>query len=235
MKSDIASSTGNTTEAIRCMKLALYYNKKIGYDTGYATSWNNLGYKLYFRKLHQNEKAMAACREALKYVRNDEVIDILKNIANIYTSQGDYEQAFNYFRQAFGNIRPGTDETNLLQVWDDEKSININTEYVINLLLDKAYAYFIRYKKNHEDLDLQHALRIYKTADRFMDRMKISQTELSSKLYWRLASRHLYEQAIESCYLLNNTDEAFYFFEKSRAVSVVRSTPARKNRGQRNW
>ena len=122
VKSDIASSTGNTKEAIRCMKLALYYNKKIGYDTGYATSWNNLGYKLYFRKLHQNDKAMAACREALKYVRNDEVIDILKNIANIYTSQGDYEQAFDYFRQAFGNIRPGTDETNLLQVWDDEKS-----------------------------------------------------------------------------------------------------------------
>jgi CHAT domain-containing protein len=217
-KSDIAASTGNTKEAIRYMKLALFYNNKIGYHTGYATSWNNLGYKLYFRKLHQNDKALAACREALKYVENDEVIDILMNIANIYVSQRDYEHAFDYFRQAFGKIRPGTDETNLLQVWDDEKSGHITTEYVINLLLDKADAYFIRFKQNHDDLDLQHALRIYKTADRFMAKMKNAQTEISSKLFWRLASRRLYEQAIESCYLSANTDEAFYFFEKSRAV-----------------
>jgi CHAT domain-containing protein/Tfp pilus assembly protein PilF len=218
VKSDIAASTGNTREAIRCMKLALFYNKKISYDTGYATSWNNLGYKLYFRKLHQNDKALAACREALKYVKNDEVIDILKNIANIYTSQGNFEQAFDYFQQAFEKILPGTEETNLLQVWDDEKRGNINIEYVINLLLDEANAYFVRFKQKHDDRDLQHALRIYKTADRFMDKMKNAQTEISSKLYWRLAGRRLYEQAIESCYLLGNTYDAFYFFEKSRAV-----------------
>jgi len=218
VKADIAASTGNTKEAIRYMKLALFYNKKTGYHSGYATSWNNLGYKLYFRKLHQNDRALTACQEALKYVDNDEVIDILKNIANIYVSQGDFDLAFDYFHRAFGKIRPGSDDTNLLQVWDDEKSGNTTTEYVINLLLDKADAYFIRFKQNHDDLDLQHALRIYKTADRFMDRMRNAQTELSSKLYWRLASRRLYEKSIESCYLLANADEAFYFFEKSRAV-----------------
>jgi CHAT domain-containing protein/tetratricopeptide (TPR) repeat protein len=218
VKTDIAASTGKTKEAIRCMKLALYYNKKSGYHSGYATSWNNLGYKLYFRKLHQNDKALAACLEALKYVDNDEVIDILNNIANIYVSQGDFEKAFDYFHQAFDKIQPGTDEGNLLQVWDDKKPANITTEYVINLLLDKAYAFFIRYKQNYDDHDLKHALRIYKTADRFMDKMKNDQTEISSKLFWRLASRRLYEQAIESCFLLANTEEAFYFFEKSRAV-----------------
>ena len=218
VKSDIAASTGDTKEAIRCMKLALHYNKKTGYHSGYATSWNNLGYKLYFRKLHQNDKALANCREALQWVSNDEVIDILKNIANIYVSQGDFDQAFDYFHRAFSKIHPGTDENNLLQVWNEEKSGNITAEYVIYLLLDKADAYFIRFKQNHDDPDLQHALRIYKTADRFMDRMKNEQTEISSKLYWRLAGRRLYEQAIESCFLSANTDEAFYFFEKSRAV-----------------
>jgi tetratricopeptide (TPR) repeat protein len=43
VKSDIAATTGNTKEAIRCMKLSLYYNKKSGYHSGYAPSWNNLG------------------------------------------------------------------------------------------------------------------------------------------------------------------------------------------------
>ena len=39
-----------------------------------------------------------------------------------------------------------------------------------------------------------------------------------SKLFWRSDSRRLYENAIEACYLQNNLDDAFYFFEKSRAV-----------------
>ena len=68
------------------------------------------------RKLHQNDKALAACREALKYANNDEVIDILKNIANIYVSQGDFDKAFDYFHQAFDKIRPGIDENNLAAV-----------------------------------------------------------------------------------------------------------------------
>jgi CHAT domain-containing protein len=218
VKSDIAASTGNTTEAIRYMKLSLFYNKKTGYSSGYATSWNNLGYKLYFLKLHKNDQALAACKEALKWVDNDEAIDILKNIANIYVAKGDFERAFDFFRQAFNRIRPRTDENNLLNSAGDELPVQVNTEYVISLLLDKAKAYLVRFKQSQDDQDLKHALFIYKTADRFMDKMKASQTELSSKLFWRMATRRLYEEAIESCYLSANTGEAFYFFEKSRAV-----------------
>jgi CHAT domain-containing protein len=217
-KANIAASLGNTGEAIRYMKLSLFYNKKTGYNTGFAPSWNNLGYKLYFQKLHQNDKALAACRQALKYADNDEVIDILKNIANIYTSQGDYLQAFDFFRQAFHKIRLGTDDTNILNISGEEMLSNVNIEYVINLLLDNAYTYLIRFKQKQNAQDINHALRIYKTADRFMDKMKASQTELSSKLFWRMATRRLYEGAIESCYLSANTEDAFYFFEKSRAV-----------------
>ena len=51
-----------------------------------------------------------------------------------------------------------------------------------------------------------------------LDKMKSSQTELGSKLFWRNYSRRLYEQAIEASYLENDNAEAFYFFEKSRAA-----------------
>jgi CHAT domain-containing protein len=46
----------------------------------------------------------------------------------------------------------------------------------------------------------------------------MEQTELQSKLLWRSDSRRLYENAVEACYLQGNTDDALYFFEKSRAV-----------------
>ena len=154
----------------------------------------------------------------MKYVDNDEAIDILKNIANIYVAKRDFEKAFDFFRQAFNRFRPRTDETNLLTLPDDELFGRVNTDYVINLLLDKANAFQIRFKQTKDDQDLKHALLIYKTADRFMDKMKASQTEISSKLFWRMATRRLYEGAIGSCYLSANTEDAFYFFEKSRAV-----------------
>ncbi|HEX4849536.1 MAG TPA: CHAT domain-containing protein, partial [Puia sp.] len=38
------------------------------------------------------------------------------------------------------------------------------------------------------------------------------------KLFWRSDTRDLYENAIEVCYLQGNMADAFYFFERSRAV-----------------
>ena len=42
--------------------------------------------------------------------------------------------------------------------------------------------------------------------------------ELFPNCFWRDKTRSLYENAIEACYLLNDPEKAFYFFEKSRAV-----------------
>ena len=51
-----------------------------------------------------------------------------------------------------------------------------------------------------------------------LDRIKAEQSDMQSKLFWRIDSRRLYEHAIEACYAYGNLDDAFYFFEKSRAV-----------------
>jgi CHAT domain-containing protein len=48
--------------------------------------------------------------------------------------------------------------------------------------------------------------------------MQQSQFGDQSKLYWRNERTRMYEEAIETCYLLNDKENAFYFFEKSRAA-----------------
>jgi CHAT domain-containing protein len=48
--------------------------------------------------------------------------------------------------------------------------------------------------------------------------MRWEQTGSESKLFWRKKTRKIYENAIETCFLLKNYEKAFYFFEKSRAV-----------------
>ncbi|HSZ34703.1 MAG TPA: CHAT domain-containing protein, partial [Puia sp.] len=75
-----------------------------------------------------------------------------------------------------------------------------------------------KYQQTKNPKDLESAIGVYRTADRLMDKINESQQDLSSQLFWRSDTRRLYERAIEACYLTGNLSNAFYFFEKSRAV-----------------
>src|SRR5690606_33475221 len=55
-------------------------------------------------------------------------------------------------------------------------------------------------------------------ADKVIDQMRLKQVNENSKLFWREKTRRMYEHAVETCHLLNDVDNAFYFLEKSRAV-----------------
>src|SRR5450755_787140 len=70
----------------------------------------------------------------------------------------------------------------------------------------------IRMKKK-----LKEAIAVYKTADHLLRNIKEQQTGLESKLFWPAYARRLYEHAIEASWLGKNTEDAFYFFERSRA------------------
>src|SRR6185369_5765165 len=64
---------------------------------------------------------------------------------------------------------------------------------------------------------LQEAIRIYKEADHLLDLVRMEQSDLNSKLFWRDNTRRLYEHAIEACLQKGDMGNAFYFFERSRA------------------
>ncbi|WP_080239368.1 CHAT domain-containing protein [Spirosoma rigui] len=93
---------------------------------------------------------------------------------------------------------------------------------LLDLLQDKAdtwlsYARTTGNNRKH----LQHALETYRLADQMIDYMRWDQSAQESKLYWRQKTRGIYERAIETCYRLGDTDQAFHFFEKSRAAMLA--------------
>jgi CHAT domain-containing protein len=218
LKARIAADNGQTEEAIKFTRQSVLYNKNISNYNGCAGTLINLGYNLYFVKLHQYDKALEAYYEALKYANEDFPIEILDNIANVYVEMGEYEKAFMFFQNSFDKIYPGANETNILKRSGEDILNKVSAEYIVNLVLNKAEALIKKYKQNKDQGDLRLALNIYKSADLLMDKIKISQTEFASKLFWRTDTRRLYERAIESCYLSGSMNDAFYFFEKSRAV-----------------
>jgi CHAT domain-containing protein len=205
---------GKYQEAILFFLKSYKYNLQVKYDVGCSESLNTLGF-LYFDKLHLNNKALAYYNQALKYADSLESLNILDNVANLYVSKNQFSSAQHYFQKAFDQIKPGINESNLLRQWQEYSNVNLS-EYVTNLILDKADGYLLQYRYEKKINTLEEALHIYKTADQLLDKMKMEQ--LQTGLFWRSHIRRLYEHAIEASYLKNSQEDAFYFFEKSRSV-----------------
>lgn len=189
---------------------------------------NNIG-QVYFNHLDNNDKALAYYQKALRYkYKNDgrftpetdavETLNVFGNIANVYVRKALYDSAFIYFQLAFNQLRAGIDETGILYYSLEQFLTSKKIHYLSGLVIDKGDAYLQKYKATNDPAAAREALRIYKVADMLLDKIRTGQSDLDSKLLWRKDSRRLYVQAINACYLQKDMAEAFYFFEKSRAV-----------------
>ena len=217
----------NTRQALLNYKQALQYAEETEFDVGSKVILNNIGYNIYLQNLNDDNKALAYCKKAFNYVNRDESeklsevfesLKILNNIANIYVRKRLYDSAFYYFRLALLQIKPGADEMALLHDPGNEFAKQKKIHYLAELVIDKGDAFIQQHISTKKAAYLDQAIQIYKIADQLLDKIKTYQSELQSKLFWRSDSRRLYEHAIEACYLQGNTADAFYFFEKSRAV-----------------
>ena len=95
----------------------------------------------------------------------------------------------------------------------------VANDYIISTLLtNKGEAFLELYKQEQDKQYLRDALTTFKTADKAIDQMRWAQNTVQSKLFWREKTKKMYENAIETCYLLQDIEHAFFFFEKSRAV-----------------
>jgi len=212
-------------------KALTFYNMAFAaYRDGHADfnckqTLNNIGQ--VFNHSNDNDKALGYYRRALQYQAHGkfdpganvvETFNVYGNIANVYVRKALYDSALKYFQLAFNQLKPGIDETGILHYSRQEFLTHKKIHYLSALVIDKGDAYLEKYKTTNDAGAAREALRIYKAADRLLDKIRTEQSDLTSKLLWRKDSRRLYVQAIEACYLQKNIPEAFYFFEKSRAV-----------------
>ena len=212
----------------------------------------NLGFTLYFEQYKDYQRAIKTYKRALVYFGKDKTgsnshpidsLNIFASIAKAFVQQGAYDSALCYFRLAFDQIKQGIDEEGILltPLGDVEEFKKIR--FIIELLIGKGDAFLRQFKETHNRMLAIEAIRIYKISDLLINKIKSEQSEELSKLFWQTSSHQLYEHAIEACYLTNNIDDGFYFFEKSRAVllndqlseqramgeeDIIRTTQAKK-------
>ena len=219
---------GNPHRALDYFNLALQYYKAAGKEFDYKQTLKSMGEELWFDYYHDAAKALLCYRAALQHnkppaqrSRLDSIEDasIWNNIANAYVQLNRFDSAFACFEQAFNQVKPGSDETGILSSSEDEIGTYKKLHYLASLLIDKADAWRKKYTITRDAKAVTEAARIYRVADQLLGRINTAQPDLRSRLFWRADTRRLYEHAIDLCYLRGNAArDAFYFFERSRAV-----------------
>lgn len=218
---------GNYEKALSYLNKAFHYEQGVGNNISCKTILNNIGYDIYFKHYNDSDKALFYFRRGLSFTSKKttessldsiESLNILANIANVYVKKGLYDSAFKYFQLAFDQLKPGVDESGILHSSLNEFARQKKIGYLTHLFIDKGDAFFQQYKTTKQTNALTEAIRIYKLTDQLLNKIKNEQSDLQSKLFWRTDSKLLYEHAIDACYNNNDISDAFYFFEKSRAV-----------------
>lgn len=234
---------GSYEQALNFYNKSLKSDRKISYDFNCKQTWKDIGYNIYFSHYNNPDLALKCYKKAMTFINKDkllkdedifESLSVYGNIAIAYVRKSNYDFAFKYFQLAFDQIKPGMNEDQILRIPQEELKKYKKIHYLTRMEIDKADAFHSLYKSNRQPDALQKAIAVYKKTDRLLDRIKTEQTELESKLFWRSDSRRLYEHAIDACYLKGDIDNAFYFFEKSRAVLLQDQLNEQKWMGERD-
>lgn len=223
---EIQISDKNFTQALAELKTAFNIAYRKDMIVSCKPIMNNMG-NVYLRNRRNLDSALFYFSKANSLRNKDnkpdnlnsiETLNILGNISSVYTEKGMYDSASVYFQLALDQIKPGLREEELLSSRYDEFANQNKIGYLTGLLLDRGEALIKQYEETHNRDVLRNAIRIYKVTDQLLDRIKNEQSDIQSKLFWRTDTRRLYERGIEACFDDGNNSDAFYFFEKSRAV-----------------
>jgi CHAT domain-containing protein len=225
----IERSTKNYSNAVSYYKKAVsslepaLKNNNDPYDkANMATFLNNIG-EIYAVNLKNYQEAITFYKTAYQYTTNDyDAAQILANEGLVLRFEKKYESALQLFWQSFRrvNILSKTNEIDSNPLASTIKFAN-SKRILLGLIQDKADTWLDYYKTTKTKSHLTNALKTYALADSMIDFMRYEHAGEGSKLFWRQKTRGMYERAIEASYLAGDTEAAFRFFEKSKAVLLA--------------
>jgi len=217
--------------AIKYYDQSLSSNKKKKAYLSCLQTYVNMGYYLYDDRLHNNEKALNCYSMALKFASlclnnaspmdsveiNIQRLNIYESMANVYVSKAVFDSAEIYFHKAYSQVIGDYEKNKSITGYNIDFIDGKNAVYLLYTLIDEGDGFLKKYYIFKDTNSLDEAARIYSMANGLQSRINSQQVDFQSRLFWRNNLHRLYENAIETHYLLNQFKEAFYFFEKSRA------------------
>lgn len=138
------------------------------------------------------------------------------NLADILLLQNRTDSAFHYYQKAITTILPDF-KNNDWKANPDTALFKkaLSQPDLMGYLRDKANA--LKTLPQYGDL----AIETYTLADSACDVIRKNSEVHESKLFWREKAYPLYREAIKLCYRMGKKEEAYRFFEKSRAILLL--------------
>jgi len=224
----INSRLGIVYKEINQKSKALYhYNKALGFseklnDSSSISMLNNNIGDLYLYDL-SFEKANQSLQKSVLYAGN-----IKKSKSLTYSTYGAYylklkefEIAKTYFENAIQLFIDGNKDDNYINPTIKQLSVKPNKLRLFEFIYQKASYWQTRFFAEENKVYLDNALNDYKLADQLLDVIRFDSTEKTSKLFWREKGASLYMKAVEVSYLLRDTESAYFFMEKNKALLLL--------------
>ncbi len=220
----VSYELGNYKDAIAYFKESMDLLKALGAEDESISIIGNLG--LAYLKDGQKTKAFEVFQEGIEKARKKGYPRFLAqnydNLGEFHITTEMYDHASAAFQNAIKTLIPQFKSNNFLDNPSKDDIVNVSNK--IDLLIyfsDKARALFLNYKKTKEQKYLSKAIELYALGDGLIDQLRQEHSATDTKLFWREEVVPFYENAIEVCHELKNVEQAFFFFEKSRAILLL--------------
>ncbi|WP_108869649.1 CHAT domain-containing protein [Aquimarina aquimarini] len=221
---DINQIRGNTLLTTGKDKESLtFFNKvlkglQINDSIRLAEVYNSIG----IAQLHlsNHKEANLNLQKALSY--NPNFTPAYENMGDLYCRNNEFRKGLLAYQKAISFCVSTTLQLQYDSLMNQEDlDLAIHKYDLLHHLIQKANAWiqYYHYDKNKEHLI--QALRTFSIADRLVDIIRFESSEYKSKLYWREQGASLYIKAVETCYLLNKPEKAYYFMEKNKALLLL--------------
>lgn len=215
-------TTGKFQNSLVYLKKAFSLNQKLARFSDCINNMMDLG-NVYSVNLIQEDSARNCYNVGLQIAQKNksyyQAAGLYENIGFTYWKQRNFSKALAFYQKAL-NVLPihFSDQSVYNNPAIGTLSQVSNDYYVSTLFANKGESLLALYNQTGQKPLLNAALQTFILADRSVDMMRWKQLGELSKLLWRKTTKQMYRNAIEVCYLLNDAENGYYFFEKSRSV-----------------
>ncbi|WP_271782299.1 CHAT domain-containing protein [Aquimarina algiphila] len=183
-----------------------------------AITHNSIG--VVFLRLKKYEKAMIHLQKSILY--HPKLTLPYENLGDLYIAKEEFDKGLYQYQKAIHYAVSNDNEVKYDDLISKEKlELAVNKYYLLHHLIQKANGWMHYYDYDQGKNHLIQALKTFKQADELVDIIRFESTAYKSKLFWREQGASLYMKAVETCYLLQKPEEAYYFMEKNKALLLL--------------
>ncbi|RYU93413.1 CHAT domain-containing protein [Emticicia agri] len=176
---------------------------------------NNLG--ILYTEFHKYKEADRVFNKAITALQGKKSVEL----SRVYLNYATNLREENKVDSAIKTLEKALMAFPLLDIKKQNFGIIRSKRTLFYILRDYGKSLLIAYQKNKKPEVLSRSIQYLSYADQLLNLMRQEHQGQQSKSFWREHSRSLYESAIEACRLANDSQKAFYFLEKSRAILLL--------------